>query len=124
MSTKAYGSNVILELSKELQIEERPRSVGSLDLDSLRGEIDEYYVAMRGFRENDPADNLVFISGFTARASQIRSNIVRVTEDRYIQNFRTKELDPFLTECDRQFKVWSRLISAFQLEWETSRGQK
>lgn len=116
---------MILELSKEeSSIRRESHGAGDLSLDSIREELDEYYVLMRAFRQNDPADNLVFISGFTARASQIRSNIVRMTEDRRIQNFRTKELDPFLTECDRQFKVWSRLISAIQLEWETSRGQK
>lgn len=101
-----------------------PKPAPSLDVEGLRKEIDAYFVDMRNFNSNNPADNLVFLSGYTARASQIRTYVVRMTEDRYMQNFRTKEIDPFLTECDRQFKIWSRLISANQLEWETSRGQK
>jgi len=99
------------------------RNVGSLELENLRVEINEYYETMRAFENMDPIDILGRISAFTSRASQVRFNLIK-TENKTIQNFRTKELDPFINECDRQFKIWSRLLSAYQLEWETSRGQK
>lgn len=90
-------------------------------LEDFRNEIDDYYGKLLLFHESDASEILQTLSGLTARASFIRSHIIR-RDDRMLQNFRTKELDPFISECDRQFKIWSRLISANQFEWEMSRG--
>ncbi len=106
----------------KVTLEDKDRGIGNLDLDALRLEINEYYEAMRSFENLDPIDILSRLSAFTSRASQVRFNLIKA-ESKQIQNFRTKELDPFIGECDRQFKVWSRLLSAYQLEWETSKGQ-
>lgn len=96
--------------------------VGSLDLQDLRDEIASFFEVMRSFPDMDPIDTMTALSAFTSRASQIRTNLIRA-EDKQQQLFRTRELDPFINECDRQFKIWSRLLSARKLEWETSRGE-
>ena len=85
------------------------------DIESWRQEIDGYYDQMMSFNSEDPGEIFTCIAAMTARASYIRTQIVR-TENRFNQNFRTKELDPFITECDRQFKVWSRAFTVWQVE--------
>ena len=47
----------------------------------------------------------------------IRTKIVRTENKRY-SSFRTKEIEPFITECQFQFKVYSRMHSVTSLEWE------
>lgn len=95
--------------------------IGNMTIEEMRAEMDEYYEIMNLFGKNHPAENLKNLAAFTARFSHLRSHLVRKSENRVIQNFRTKELDPFIVECDRQFKIWSRLISAAQFEWEMNR---
>jgi len=86
-----------------------------------RREIDNFYVAMKQFPSNDGETILMSLSAFSARANEIRLALVR-TETRQYTAFRTKEIDPFIEEVDRQFKVWSRFQSVRQMEWEVSRG--
>lgn len=97
--------------------------VTDFSLESLRNELDEYYTNMVEFRYQDPREILLMLSGYRARASQIRTFLLRNEERGPMQSFRTKELDPFRDECEFQFKLWSRLISAAQIDWEMSRGQ-
>lgn len=94
-------------------------------LEKLRSEMDEYFNLMEEFPISDPRENLTRLSAFTARMSHVRALIIRGSvsgSDKETANFRTKELDPFISECDRQFKIWSRLISVAQLDYEISRG--
>jgi hypothetical protein len=93
-----------------------------VDISELRGELDVYYAIMKDFQTGDPRENLMHLSSFTARMSEARGQIIRNTGGKVEDNFRTKELDPFISECDRQFKIWSRLITYAQFDWETSRG--
>jgi hypothetical protein len=94
------------------------RRAGRDDLNGWRAELDEFYDIMNGFGDDEDG---IFrsLSAMSARASQIRSRVVR-KENRQLQVFRTQEIDPFLKECDRQFKIWSREHSVSQFEWETT----
>ncbi len=92
------------------------------DLEKLREEMDGYYQTMEGFQTGDPRDNLMDLSAFSARMSHARTHIIRNGNVKIATNFRTKELDPFISECDRQFKIWSRLITVAQMDWDISRG--
>jgi hypothetical protein len=93
-----------------------------IDLEDLRLELDSYFEMMSDFRSYDTVNILMDISSMTARASYIRTKIV-TCQERPVQNFRTKELDPFIYECDRQFKIWSRLITLRNMEFDQTRGQ-
>lgn len=90
------------------------------DLTAWRNEIDAYFDIMRQFEGYGVDEILKALSSMTSRASQIRSFAVR-SEDRRTQSFRTRELDPFISECDRQFKIWSRMLSIHTMDWEMSR---
>ena len=97
----------------------------ALDLQKLRSEMDGYFEMMQDFQMSDPRENLSRLSAFTARMSYVRTRIIRGEADggsKEAANFRTKELDPFISECDRQFKIWSRLVTVAQLDYELSRG--
>lgn len=96
------------------------RRAGREDLEAWRNELDEFYDVMNAFANNEET---IFhdLSAMSSRASQIRSLVVR-QENKALQVFRTQEIDPFLRECDRQFKLWSRVLTVSQHEWEiTSR---
>lgn len=84
-------------------------------------ELDTYYRVMQQLGAMDPSEVMLRLSSWSARASEIRSQLVRV-DSRRTTAFRTREVDPFLEECDRQFKIHSRLQSLRELEWKMQGG--
>jgi hypothetical protein len=94
------------------------RRVGRESLEQWRSELDEFYNRMNRFAE-DEDEIFRNLSAMSARMSQIRTEVVR-KENRALQVFRTQEIDPFLKECDRQFKFWSRVLTFSQHEWEVT----
>jgi hypothetical protein len=100
---------------------EKPVRTRSNSLEAWRTEIASYYLEMEGFSECDIADIFMKLAGMTARVSGIRSQIVQV-ENRTLTAFRTREIDPFIAEAERQFKVWSRLQSVKEMDFRISGG--
>ncbi len=98
------------------------KQVFNHSIESIREELDEFYSIMSSFSVDDSIDIFKDLAGFTARASYLRSQIMRRPENRGLTNFRTKELDPFIDECDRQFKLWSRAFAVQSYEWEMTKG--
>lgn len=78
-------------------------------LEDLQAELDGYYEEMKTLGE---LPDVVFLklAAWSARASEIRSRCVR-QESRKMQAFRTREIDPFLEEVDRQYRFYSRIVS-------------
>lgn len=99
-----------------------PINHGAEDVSAWRNEFDSYYQQMHLFREMEIDEILMALSAFSARASEIRSQLVRV-DTRLHTAFRTKEVDPFLEEVDRQFKLWSRVQSVRDMDFRLSGGQ-
>lgn len=89
----------------------------------VRAELDGYFVALKRFG-SQPADEVYLqISGITARLGELRMICVR-SESRRLAALRTREIDPLIEECDRQFRVHSRIQSVRQFDWEASgKGQ-
>jgi hypothetical protein len=87
----------------------------SPDILNWREELDDYYTQMQDFINDEPDEIFMRLSAFTSRVSFIRSQIMR-SSSRMLQAFRTGEIDPFISECDRQFKFWSRVQSVYQTE--------
>ena len=83
-----------------------------------RPELTNYLNMMYEFKDEvDSREILRTLSAFSARASLMRNLIARSTSPK-TNRFRIDELDPFLIEVDRQFKIYSRLISAEKLEYD------
>ena len=101
------------------QVQPIRRRAGRQELEGWRRELDKFYEIMSEFAQNEET---IFqdLSAMSARASEIRTNVVRA-ENKALQVFRTQEIDPFLKECDRQFKLWSRVLSYSQYELELTR---
>lgn len=90
-------------------------------IEVYQGELDDYFAEMRGLNGMEPTQVLQKLSSWSARASEIRSQLVRV-DSRRSNSFRTREIDPFLEECDRQFRIHSRLQSVRETEWRMAGG--
>src|SRR4051794_4926356 len=81
---------------------------GAENVESWRDEIAHYYLSMQQFRECGIDEIFMSLAGMSARASEIRSRLVQM-QTRSASSFRTQEIDYFISECDRQFKTWSRV---------------
>lgn len=86
-----------------------------LDLEKLRSELDDYYSEMKNFKGAQPDEVFLKLAGWSARASELRAQVVRL-ESRRMQAFRTREIEPFLEEVDRQFKFFSRVTTIRELD--------
>jgi len=86
-----------------------------------RKELDEFFRIMKSFSRETADTIFMSLAAFSARASEIRGLLIR-SDNRQYTAFRTKEIDPFIEEVDRQFKLWSRQLSFMQMEWEASKG--
>lgn len=98
-----------------------PREQETLVVGQLQAEVDSWYVAMRGFGEHDPSDIFMTLAAFSARASELRTQVQR-SDNRRLTAFRTRELDPFLEEVDRQFRMFSRVQAVRDMEFRLSGG--
>lgn len=79
-----------------------------------REEIFGYYEVMKTFNDMDPSDVFRSLSAYSARASEIRAHIGE-KESRTEAAFRIRVIDPFLEECDRQFKIHSRTLATDEM---------
>lgn len=88
---------------------------------AMRRELDTYWVSLRGFAEMEPDQVLIALSAFTARVGEMRTHCYR-DGGRLATRLRLDELEPFIEECDRQFKFHSRLQSIRELDWRMAGG--
>ena len=87
----------------------------------LRPELVGYLKEMHTFKDNpDLQEVLRRLSGFSARASWMRNVVVRSPINEIVR-FRIDEIDPFLNEVDRQFKIYSRILSSNQFELDLTK---
>lgn len=123
MELKLTQDSTVVPHRKPKQVGVKPVSNSSNSTVVLwREELDSYYELMETFETYDVDEILRALSAMTARVSHIRSSVVR-NENRQTQSFRTRELDPFLEEADRQFKIWSRILSIRSMDWEMSKRE-
>lgn len=90
-------------------------------VEGWRNEVDAYYVRMRDFGTIETDEIFAELAAFSARASEIRGWLVR-SQTRASNSFRTQEIDPFISECDRQFKLWSRYQAVREMDFRLSGG--
>lgn len=98
-----------LVLAEELR-SETPRPTSRDSIDAWRDELDGYYKRMQCFPDLDPSEIFQELAAFSGRASEIRAYCVRIGT-RAATSFRTQEIDYLLTEVDRQFRSWSRVVT-------------
>ena len=116
-----------MELVLKEQSTPRIRTFPGLELSPdevayVRAELDEYYLAMQRFGELEPDQIFMALSAYSARMGELRLQLVR-RDSRRCTSLRCKEVDPFIEECDRQFKIWSRIVATRTMDWEMTKGQ-
>lgn len=79
--------------------------------DEVREELDRVMMVMRRFYLMEPDEVLRWLSGISARMTELYSHLQRVEgRDRTYKQLRTQHVVPILDECDRQFKFHSRSV--------------
>jgi hypothetical protein len=101
MREKMMNSEATIPLSKAIE--------------TWRKELGANLEEMQKFETMGLENILRRISAYSARATYIRSKLVR-SKNPEANSFRTQEVDYFLTEVDRQFKVWSRFAAVLEME--------
>lgn len=83
----------------------------------LQEEIDSYYELMRKFESEDmhPNDVFMYLSAWTARMSEVKGQLWRSNSAETSQ-IRIREVEPFIQECERQFKYHSRRFSGMEFD--------
>lgn len=89
---------------------------------AIHQELDDYLVELRSMRSKDPVEVFMTLSSITARLTEIRVICVR-SESRRLTSLRTREIDPMIEECERQFRFHSRIQSTRQMDWDMAKGQ-
>jgi hypothetical protein len=85
-------------------------------------EIDGYLVELRRLTSKTPEQVFIVLSGISARLVELRVQTFRSTSRR-LAALRSHEIDPLLDQCDRAFRLHSRLQSVRSLDWELAKGQ-
>ena len=88
----------------------------------LRNELDEYWKRVKRFATLAPSDVLLEVSAMVARAGEVRGLLIR-SDNRAANAFRTRELDPFIDQCELQFRIHSRLLASHELDAKLAGGQ-
>jgi hypothetical protein len=85
----------------------------------VRQEIDGYFCRLKQLNSLPPDGVFATLSAITARLGEIRLSLVR-SESRRLTALRTREIDPLIDECDRQFRLHSRIQACRTFDWEVS----
>lgn len=88
-------------------------------LERLRNEFDGYMEEMNLLQEMEPSEVYMKLSGWTARATEIRIQLARSNSAR-TERMKSKEIEPFIEEAERQFRFFSRYQAAQAAEAELS----
>lgn len=91
-------------------------------VENMYGEILSYLTIFQEFDKMDMVDVFQTLSQASARASEIRQMMLKVGSQR-ANSFRTKHIDPFIEECDRQFKTQSRIVAIQEIDAKLSGGR-
>jgi hypothetical protein len=111
-----------LQESGPQPIEVAPGTRYAGQIEAWQAELDGYYKTIGVFDQEDPEDVMMYLSAFAARAAEIRSQLNR-NDSRRAQAFRIKEIDPFISALEFQFKIWSRYVSIKEFDAKLQRGQ-
>lgn len=83
--------------------------------DKIEEEMDSYLEKMKSFCNMPSNEVLQLLSGFSARATELKIQLNR-SEKAASKRFVEKQIDVFISECDRQFKVHSRIQAVQEFE--------
>lgn len=90
--------------------------------EQVEGELDAVLVTIRDFWTQEPDQVMGAIAAITARLTELEVLLHRVeSRDRAYKQIRTMQVQKILDECDRQFRIASRLIEVRRQDMESLR---
>ena len=90
--------------------------------EQIEGELDAVMFTIREFYTQEPDHVMAHIAAITARLTELEVLLHRVeTRDRQFKQIRTMQVQKILDECDRQFKIASRLVEVRRQDMENLR---
>ncbi len=101
---------------------ELDRDYGFGSINTMRKELDDCFAHMKEFFNTEPDEVIRYVSGYSARFSEIRMLVQRY-ETPMLKRFRTAEVEPCLEELRQQFQVASRRIAMRELDFRMDMGQ-
>lgn len=91
--------------------------------EQVEGELDAILVTIRDFWTQEPDQVMAHIAAITSRLTELEVLLHRVeARDRRYKQIRTMQVQKILDECDRQFKIASRLVEVRRQDIESIRG--
>lgn len=91
--------------------------------DQIEGELDAILVTIRDFYTQEPDQVMASVAAITARLTELEVLLHRVeARDRRYKQIRTMQVQKILDECERQFKIASRLVEVRRQDIESLRG--
>lgn len=85
-------------------------------------ELDGIAMAMRAFALKQPDQVMREVAAYSARLTELTVLLHRVeSQDRQYTRVRTQQVEKFLAELDRQFKISSRLVEVMRQDLELMR---
>ena len=94
-------------------------------VNQVRGEIDDAFADMKTFHVRQPDEIMRMAGGHSARLSELRVQIQRIEDfHRIWKAVRVREIEPTLTELERQYQLGSRLHSVLELDWRMQQGER
>lgn len=88
----------------------------------IQNEIDGYMEQMQGFQQMEPSEVFLCLSAWSARATELKIQLSR-SDGQVSRRLLSNEIDPFLQECERQFRFHSRFHATRDMEFRLSGGQ-
>lgn len=97
-----------------------PGSLGSRK--QIEDELDLVAAAMRGFHRKQADQVMREVAAYSARLTELAVLLHRAEGlDRQYARIRTQQVERFLTELDRQFKIASRMVEVMRQDLELMR---
>lgn len=98
----------------------RPNYLGTRQ--EIQTELDVIAVAIRAFHMKQPDQAMREIAAFSARLTELAVLLHRVeSSDRQYTRIRTQQVERFLAELERQYKIASRLVEVMRQDLELLR---
>ena len=92
------------------------------DTQEIYSEIDAMLKVMRLFWNMDPQEVMQNVSMISARTTEMKIQLSRIElTDKSYQKVRTTQVEPVLTECEKQFRIASRNLEFKKQEWQLNR---
>lgn len=111
------GSSAPVMIVDPIAMLGRPNYLGTRH--EIQTELDVIAVAIRAFHLKQPDQVMREVAAFSARLTELAVLLHRVeSSDRQYTRIRTQQVERFLVELERQYKIASRLVEVMRQDLE------